>query len=38
MRTGRQHKPASWGRRQLISGGSGFWGEEPGVHPVDKQV
>lgn len=38
MRTRRQHKPTSQGRRQLISGVSGFWGEPPEVHPVDEQV
>lgn len=38
MRTRRQHKPTSQGRRQLIRIVSGFWGEEPEVHPVDKQV
>lgn len=38
MRTRRQHKHTSQGRSQLISGVSGFWAEEPEVHPVDKQV
>lgn len=38
MRTRRQHRPLAQGRRQLISVVSGFWGEEPEVHPVDKQV
>lgn len=38
MRTRRQHKLTFQGRRQLISVVSGFWGEEPEVHPLDKQV